>query len=152
MSNASPLLALGARIPHALYPRPHDRPSQPDDILHGLLQDLEDGYVKRLAFVVPARRAWQLPIYEIALMTAKRAYENDVVVSITIVTPEDCPLAIFGLGASGAVSRLLDKAGITVLSSSYAEVPQWDTVMIDPGDRRLAVDRVVALPLEGLDS
>lgn len=140
------LLALGARI-HTRFTHAYtidDR--QLDDILHGLLQDVEGGYVKRLAFVAPARMAWQLPIYEIALMTAKRAYENDVVLSITILTPEDSPLAIFGAGASEAVSKLLADAGIKVLSSAYAEVPQWDTVVIDPDDRRLTVDRVVALP------
>jgi sulfide:quinone oxidoreductase len=140
------LLALGARI-HTRFTHAYTiDPRNLDEILHGLLQDVEGGYVKRLAFVVPARMAWQLPIYEIALMTAKRAYENDVVLSITIVTPEDSPLAIFGEGASEAVSKLLEDAGIKVLSSSYAEVPQWDTVMIDPDDRRLTVDRVVALP------
>jgi sulfide:quinone oxidoreductase len=140
------LLALGARI-HTRFTHAYTiDPRNLDEILHGLLQDVEGGYVKRLAFVVPARMAWQLPIYEIALMTAKRAYENDVVLSSTIVTPEDSPLAIFGAGASEAVSKLLDDAGIKVLSSSYAEVPQWDTVVIDPDDCRLTVDRVVALP------
>jgi sulfide:quinone oxidoreductase len=140
------LLALGARI-HTRFTHAYTiDPRNLDEILHGLLQDVEDGYVKRLAFVAPARMAWQLPMYEIALMTAKRAYENDVVLSITIVTPEDSPLAIFGTGASEAVSDLLGDAGIEVLSSSYAEVPQWDTVVIDPDDRRLTVDRVVALP------
>lgn len=140
------LLALGARI-HTRFTHAYTiDPRNLDDILHGLLQDVEGGFVKRLAFVVPARMAWQLPIYEIALMTAKRAYENDVALSSTIVTPEDSPLAIFGAGASEAVSKLLDDAGIKVLSSSYAEVPQWDTVVIEPEDRRLTVDRVVALP------
>jgi sulfide:quinone oxidoreductase len=140
------LLALGARI-HTRFTHAYTiDPRSLDDILHGLLQDVEGGYVKRLAFVVPARMGWQLPVYEIALMTAKRAYENDASLSIAVVTPEDSPLAIFGSGASEAVSKLLDNAGIEVLSSSYAEVPQWDTVVIDPGDRRLTVDRVVALP------
>jgi sulfide:quinone oxidoreductase len=140
------LLALGARV-HTRFTHAYTIDDKHlDDILHGLLQDVEGGYVKRLAFVVPARMAWQLPIYEIALMTAKRAYELDVALSITIVTPEDSPLAIFGAGASEAVSRLLTEAGIEVLGSSYAEVPRWDTVAIDPDDRRLTVDRVVALP------
>lgn len=140
------LLAVGARI-HTRFTHAYTiEPRNLDDILHGLLQDVEGGYVKRLAFVAPARMAWQLPIYELALMTAKRAYENDVVLSIAVVTPEDSPLAIFGAGATEAVSKLLDDAGIEVFSSSYAEVPQWDTVVIDPGGRRLTVDRVVALP------
>jgi sulfide:quinone oxidoreductase len=136
------LLALGARFPHAYTI--DDR--QLDDILHGLLQDIEAGYVKRLAFVVPARMAWQLPIYELALMTAARAYALDVELSIAIATPEESPLAIFGSGASQAVSKLLSDAGIEVLSSAYVEVPSWDTVVINPDDQALKFDRVVALP------
>ncbi|MFZ2113563.1 MAG: hypothetical protein WAU77_07535 [Solirubrobacteraceae bacterium] len=140
------LLALGARI-HTRFTHAYtidDR--QLDDILHGLLQDIEGGYVKRLAFVVPARMGWQLPVYELALMTAARAYELDVPLSITIATPEESPLAIFGSGASDAVATLLADAGIEVLSSAYVEVPSWDTVVVNPKDRKLTFDRVVALP------
>ena len=73
-----------------------------DSILHGLIQDVEDGYVKRLAFVVPAPMAWPLPIYELAMMTSQRAYDMNVEVAITILTPEDAPLAAFGQGAGEA--------------------------------------------------
>ncbi len=140
------VLALGAharpRYEHALTI--DDR--RMDDVLHGLVQDVEGGYVHGLAFVVPGRMAWPLPIYELALMTAARAYDADVEVAVTLVTPEESPLAIFGLGASGAVAELLAQAGITVLTSAYAEVPRVGEVVANPGDRRLAVDRVVALP------
>ena len=40
--------------------------------------------------------AWQLPLYELALMTAGRAYDMNIELPITIITPEDSPLAIFG--------------------------------------------------------
>jgi sulfide:quinone oxidoreductase len=140
------LLALGARI-HTRYTHAYTIDDRHlDDILHGLLQDVEGGYVRRLAFVIPARMAWQLPVYELALMTAGRAFEMNVALSITIVTPEESPLAIFGSGASGAVSKLLGEAGIKVVTHAYAEVPQWDTVVVHPEDRRLEFDRVVALP------
>lgn len=140
------LLALGARI-HTRYPHAYTIDDRHlDDILHGLLQDIEGGYVKRLAFVVPGRMAWQLPVYELALMTAARALETDAALSITIVTPEESPLAIFGSGASEAVSKLLGEAGIEMVTHAYAEVPQWDTVVVHPEDRRLEFDRVVALP------
>lgn len=140
------LLALGARI-HTRYTHAYTIDDRHlDDILHGLLQDIEGGFVRRLAFVIPARMAWQLPVYELALMTAGRAHEMDVALSITIVTPEESPLAIFGSGASEAVSKLLEEAKIKVVGSAYAEVPQWDTVVVNPDDRRLEFDRVVALP------
>ena len=140
------LLALGAHA-HTRYTHAHTIDDRHlDDILHGLIQDVEGGYVTRLAFVVPSRMGWQLPIYELALMTVGRAYETGVRLSVTIVTPEEAPLAIFGIGASEAVADLLREGDMTVMTSAYAEVPQWDTVIVNPGDRRLEVDRVVALP------
>jgi sulfide:quinone oxidoreductase len=89
---------------------------------------------------------WQLPLYEIALMTAGRAYDMQVELDVTIVSPEDAPLAIFGSGASDGVSKLLERAKIKTINSAYAEIPKPGEVVINPGDRRLQVDRVVALP------
>lgn len=117
-----------------------------DETLHGLIQDVEGGYVRRLAFVVPPRMAWPLPTYELALMTSRRAYDMNIELEVTIVTPEDTPLAIFGDGASVGVSEILADAGITVIPSAYCEVPDSRHVVISPGERRLEVDRVVALP------
>ncbi len=140
------VLALGARA-HPRYEHAltiDDR--RMDEILHGLIQDIEGGYVHSVAFVVPGRMAWPLPIYELALMTAARAYDANVELAVTLVTPEESPLAIFGLGASGAVAELLATAGIETLTSAYAEVPYAGQVIVNPGDRRLEVDRIVALP------
>ena len=140
------VLALGARISpryeHALTI--DDRVL--DEALHGLIQDIEDGYVSSIAFVAPARMAWPLPLYEIAMMTAGRAYDMNVKLATTIVTPEESPLGIFGSAASDGVRELLAAAGIETITSAHAEVPHNGEVVINPGDRRLEVDRVVALP------
>jgi len=117
-----------------------------DEQLHGLIQDVEEGYVKSLAFVSPGRMPWQLPLYELALLTAGRAYDMDVELEVTIVTPEDSPLAIFGAGASNGVAAVLERAKIRTITSAYAEIPRTGEVVINPGDRRLHVDRVIALP------
>jgi sulfide:quinone oxidoreductase len=140
------MLALGARASqrytHALTI--DDR--RMDETLHGLIQDVEGGYLKSLAFVSPGRMAWPLPLYELALMTAGRAYDMDVELSVTIVTPEDAPLAIFGEAVSSALSELLEKAEIHTINSAYAEIPAEGQLVINPGDRRLQVDRAIALP------
>jgi sulfide:quinone oxidoreductase len=140
------ILALGARAQpgysHALTI--DDR--HLDETLHGLIQDMEGGYVRSLAFVVPPRMAWPLPIYELALMTAGRAYDMNLEVSVSVITPEDAPLAIFGQEASRTVQELLGKAGVRTLTSSYATVPEPQHVEISPGDRHVKADRVVALP------
>jgi sulfide:quinone oxidoreductase len=140
------VLALGARpsprYAHALTI--DDR--RMDETLHGLIQDVEGGYVGGLAFVAPSRVAWPLPIYELALMTAGRAYEMGVELAVAIVTPEDTPLTIFGGVVSAAVAGMLQKAGIQIVTSAHAEIPTSQQVVINPGDRKLAVNRIVALP------
>jgi sulfide:quinone oxidoreductase len=140
------MLALGAsiskRYPHALTIDDRDL----DETMHGLIQDLEGGYVHKLAFLAPARMAWPLPLYELALMSAGRAYDMGIELQTTIVTPEDSPLAIFGASASSTVAELLARANIETISNAYAEVPSSHEVVISPGERRLEVDRVIALP------
>jgi sulfide:quinone oxidoreductase len=117
-----------------------------DDLLHGLIQDVEGGYVKRLAIVVPPRMPWQLPGYELALMTATRARDSNIEMEITILTPEDSPLILFGEDASRTVEALLDEHGIDVITSAHCEIPSTGHIEINPGERTLTVDRVIALP------
>ena len=86
--------------------------------MHGLIQDLEDGYIKRIAFVVPPAASWPLPIYELALMTAERAFDMCVDVELTLVTSEPSPLALFGGEVSREVAAVLAAVGITVMTSA----------------------------------
>jgi sulfide:quinone oxidoreductase len=142
------LIALGARV-RARYPYVitiDDR--NLDELLHGLIQDVESGYVQRLGFVIPARRCWPLPVYELALMAARRAYDANVEVRTTILTPENAPLALFGEAVSRTVADLLSERGIEVIGSASCEVPEPGRVQVD--GQRLVFDRIVALPeLEG---
>ena len=117
-----------------------------DEQLHGLIQDVEGGYVHKLAFISPTPMPWPLPLYELALMTARRAYDMNVDMSITLATPEDAPLGVFGSKASQAVERLLEDNGILFIPSAHCETPAEGRVSITPGSRTLIVDRVVALP------
>jgi sulfide:quinone oxidoreductase len=115
--------------------------------MHGLIQDLEGGYVRRIAFVVPARTSWPLPLYELALMTADRAWESGLDLQISFVTPEASVLGMFGAAASGSVATLLHTAGISLHTGTHAEVPEPGMVVLRPGGPRIEVDRVVTLPL-----
>jgi sulfide:quinone oxidoreductase len=117
-----------------------------DDALHGLIQDIEGGYTGRVAFVMPPRAGWPLPLYEFALLTARRAKEMCIAVELTVVTPEEAPLAIFGEAATVGVASVLADAGISVLTSAHAAVPDGRHVQLSPGGRTLEVDRIVALP------
>lgn len=114
--------------------------------LRGLVQDVEEGYAGEIAFVAPAQAFWPLPLYELALMTAHRAYDMNVDVSVSIVTPETAPLGLFGTGISAELSRLLRDAGITFHGSSFARFAHGELALA-PSGVRLRPDRVVALPL-----
>jgi sulfide:quinone oxidoreductase len=140
------LLALGARLHTAFRHAITLDDRTLDEQLHGLIRDLEDDYVRRIAFVIPSRTAWPLPIYELALMTARRAYDMNVEVQITIVTPEDGPLSLFGERARAAVADVLAEHGIETITSAHCAVPRPGRVVIYPFNRTLLVDRIVALP------
>ena len=131
-------------------------PGGDPEIYGGLLRDVEEGYIKRLAMVVPPGAVWPLPVYELALMTAgeARAMGHDDVV-VTIVTPEHAPLSLFGDEASAAVAEELAAAGIELKTGVVGRVER-DGLALEPGGEHLAVQRVFAVPrvlgpgLEGL--
>jgi sulfide:quinone oxidoreductase len=140
------LLAMGARLQPAFSHGLTIDDRILDEQLHGLIQDVEAGYVHSIAFVAPSEMPWPLPLYELALMTARRAFDMQSEISITVATPEDAPLAIFGSTVSEAVTRLLEEKGIAVITSAHCSVPERDQVLIHPGEETLRADRIVALP------
>jgi sulfide:quinone oxidoreductase len=74
----------------------------------------------------------------------------NIEIAITILTPEDAPLAIFGPGVSHAVAELLSEKQIEAVSSAYCEIPSAGRIEAMPGGALLDFDRIVALPeLEG---
>ena len=101
---------------------------------------------KRLALVVPPGVTWSLPIYELALMTRRRAEEsmrNEL--RLAIVTPEEAPLALFGSVPSEAVGEMLSVREIEFIGRSRA-TDGADGIVLMPGNRPLEAGASVALP------
>jgi sulfide:quinone oxidoreductase len=124
-------------------------PETDAELFGSLLRDLDEGYLKRVAFVVPPGVAWALPAYELALMTAWQAWgmgHDDV--RVTVYTPEDAPLGLFGTAATVAVRHDLEEAGVEAETGVYvAEDPHAPgRLILHPGERVLDAERVVALP------
>ena len=111
-----------------------------------LLADLRRKEVRRVGFVAPTVAGWTLPLYELALLTARTIAENGIDAELFLITPERRPLAAFGTGPSALVANLLREAGVEFIGSTFPVV-EPDAVLLDPQHRRLAVDRTVALPL-----
>ena len=150
------LLAPGGRAVSGVEGATTWWPGGDPEIYGGLLRDLEEGYTKRLAMVVPPGSVWPLPVYELALMTAGEVRgmgQDDVVV--TVVTPEHTPLSLFGEEASAAVADELARAGIELKTGVVGRVEPGG-LALEPGGEHLAVQRVFAVPrvlgpgLEGL--
>jgi sulfide:quinone oxidoreductase len=114
--------------------------------LRGLVQDVEEGYTSRIAFVAPAQAFWPLPLYELALLTAHQAYGMNAAVDISVVTPETAPMALFGAEVSDEVAALLREARITFHGSSFAALSGRELTLA-PSGTLLRPDRIVALPL-----
>jgi sulfide:quinone oxidoreductase len=114
------------------------------ETLGGLLRDIEEGYSRRLAIVIPPRPAWPLRAYQLALFMTLQARGMAAELETTIVAP----LAVLGSRAVELVSDDLVRAGVAVVSADRAEVKPGhaSTLVLSPGGRRLEVDRVLALP------
>jgi sulfide:quinone oxidoreductase len=112
-----------------------------------LLHRLREGRVNRLAFVKPVGPSWPLPLYDLALLTAADcAAHGRADVELTLVTPEEEPLGIFGSPASAAIRGLLEESGIVLHTGSYGVPgpPGW--LDVSPGERRMPVECIVTLP------
>jgi sulfide:quinone oxidoreductase len=114
--------------------------------LHGIVQDVEEGYLHRIAFVVPPGATWPLPLYEIALMLAERALQMSATAELHIVTPEAAPLEVFGSDAAREVAALLAEAKITLHTGANPTIVGRTRLEVRPGGPTLDVERIVSLP------
>ena len=88
---------------------------------------------------------WTLPLYEIAITTARRGWSVGIAdARYWFVTPEPVPLAGFGAAARAAVSARLEPEDITFIGSTFADL-RPGVVLLDPQGEVLEVDRVVTL-------
>ena len=112
-----------------------------------LLRQLLEGRIRKVAFVKPAGPSWPLPLYDLALKTAAVcAALGAPGVELTVVTPEEEPLGVFGRTVSDAIRDLLEKSGVALHTGSYGEMHHVGRLDISPGDRSIEVDRVVTEP------
>ncbi len=144
------VIATGARA-HEAFPGALTFRGRPDvPALRAMLDDLATGRAHSIALALPSERIWPLPIYELALMTAAHLREHAAhPVRVTLVTPEEAPLEMFGPTASRAIAPLLAARGITVRTSSLPARLNGRTLML-VGGGSIPADRVLTLPvLEG---
>jgi sulfide:quinone oxidoreductase len=114
--------------------------------LRALLADIGAGRVRSVVFTFARERAWSLPIYELALMTAQHARSAARRTAVTVVTPEEEPLSLFGPEAARALLPILRSRGVSVRCLSRPERVEPGAVVL-AGGARVHTDRVVTLPV-----
>ena len=119
----------------------------PEDVsaFRACLDEALQGEARRLVFAVPGGIAWALPLYELALLTASRLAAAGVDADLTLVTPEEAPLRVFGAEASRRLEALLAERGIRLRLHTYPDAFANGQLTVVPGAPQPA-DRVVALP------
>ena len=141
------LIAVGARQVEAYEHVATFRDADADATYQGVVQDIEEGYSRSVAFIQPVGPVWPLPLYELALMTAERAKSMNIRgLELVLVTPEPRPLAVFGPAVSDVVSSRLEQAGITLYCNSLAKVPETGRLLIEPQGLELHAARMITMP------
>jgi sulfide:quinone oxidoreductase len=107
---------------------------------------LASGESNSIVFSLPHGPTWPLPLYELALLTRRRAAENGRTPDITLCEPAARPLAAFGREAGDAVEQLLLESHVALHTRCTAEPtgPHW--ARLDRTDVRIPADHVVTLP------
>jgi hypothetical protein len=122
-------------------------PAMPNrrSIADHLVAELETGRIQSVAFVVPSDARWTLPLYDLAITTARRGWRLGIpAATYWFVTPEPEPLAGLGAEIGNLAGERLEPEGITFIGSTYADV-RHGLVLLDPQAECIAPDRIVSL-------
>ncbi len=112
---------------------------------------LREGVLRRVIFTRPSGAGWPLPAYELALLAEAELTRVGAraSASLTVLTPEDRPLGLFGVRASEQVGRLLAERGIEVVTRTHPVKFESGLLHVAPG-RPIEADAVVSSPrIEG---
>lgn len=119
------------------------------ELIGGLLQDFEGGYTRRLAVIQPPGPSWPLRAYELAFIITRDARAMGFEIESTLVMPERSALDVLDRQTREHAWKELEAVGATVVRADEATVEPGDpmSVVLRPSETRIAVDRVMALPV-----
>jgi sulfide:quinone oxidoreductase len=143
------VVAAGAIPRHPLRSALTFRGREDVGALRDVLEELATGRARSVALTLPSERMWTLPIYELALMTAAHLRERGASAQVSLVTPEEEPLELFGPAAARAIEPMLRARGVWLRTSSRPAMVRGKALVL-AGGSELYFDRVITLPkLEG---
>jgi sulfide:quinone oxidoreductase len=115
-----------------------------------VVRRLRSGRLRDAVFTMPGGNSWALPLYELALLArsvlAKSGIED---ARLTVVTPEEAPLQLFGRAVGEQMTSLLGERGIELVAGAHPVGFEGGRLEIAPGEP-IETEAVIALPrLEG---
>jgi sulfide:quinone oxidoreductase len=116
----------------------------------GVVRRLRSGTLRDVAFTMPGGRSWGLPLYELALLASAVLEKSGIEdARLTVVTPEDAPLELFGRAVGEQMIDLLAQRGIEILTGRHPVAYEDGVFSLAPGEP-IEASEVVSLPrLEG---
>jgi sulfide:quinone oxidoreductase len=111
----------------------------------------------RVAFAAPPSNVWTLPLYELAILTARWAAERALGFETWLVTHEARALGVFGGDVAVRVADLLEEAGVRLWTGASALAVEDGRLWLDlegglPVDLAVTLPRPVGPGLAGLPS
>jgi sulfide:quinone oxidoreductase len=107
---------------------------------------LRAGRLRRLVLTMPAGFSWALPLYEMALFAVTELEKaGNGQTRVTVVTPEDMPLEVFGQRAARQVDALLRERGVEVLTAAHPMKFDQGRLRVAPA-REVDADAVISMP------
>jgi sulfide:quinone oxidoreductase len=140
------VLAVGARARSTVSGALTFRDQRDVPLFRLMLEDLRAGRVRRLVFALPPGFTWPLPLYELALLSSTYAAGHGVDAEITVVSPEQRPLAAFGAQASPLVESVFKQRGVQFVGSAAARSVERGGSLALRSGVLIEADRVVAVP------
>lgn len=115
-----------------------------------VVRKLRAGVLRDVVFTMPGGRSWGLPLYELALLGATVPARSGIAdARLTVATPEDAPLELFGRAVGEQMAGLLEERGIGLRTGVHPVAFEHGLLRVAPGDP-IEAGAVVSLPrLEG---
>ena len=113
-------------------------------LVRAVVEQIANGEAERLVFAVPSNVGWTMPLYELALLTARHLADHGGRGSLAIVSPEPAPLPAFGAAGSREVRSLLEKWDIAFHGERTPVEFRGGALRTSPTGM-VAADRVLAL-------
>ena len=115
-----------------------------------VVRKLRAGMLRDVVFTMPGGRSWGLPLYELALLAAAVLARSGIAdARLTVATPEEAPLQLFGRAVGEQMTALLTERGVGLRCGVHPVAFEHGSLRVAPGDP-IEAGAVVSLPrLEG---